>query len=60
MKLKTYMLRNKITVREMSDKVGVTERSIISYRNGDIPNGRIIKRIVTATGGKVSAIDLIG
>jgi len=59
MKLTAYMKRYKVTVRVLAEKVGVTERSIINYRNGDIPTGNIIKKIVKATGGNVTAIDML-
>lgn len=59
MKLKRYMQITATTIPVMAKKVGVSPRSIIHYRNGKSPNGNIIRRIVRATGGIVTAMDLL-
>ncbi|MBK1859369.1 helix-turn-helix domain-containing protein [Cerasicoccus arenae] len=60
MELATYLIENHLTPVEFARAIGVKSRSTIPrYLSGErMPTGAIVRRIETATGGKVTARDL--
>lgn len=58
MTLQEWLTAEGVTPRQFSERVGVATRSVYRYLSGDThPVPRIMVRIQTATGGKVTAAD---
>lgn len=55
-----YRSRRKMTLKEFADLVGVQPQAIHRYERGRIPEVAILRRIVEATGGEVTAADFYG
>jgi Helix-turn-helix. len=59
MTLNDYMRGEGMTDDAMSKKIGVSRSAVTQYRLGDrMPKPEIMLRLVTATGKKVSPMDL--
>jgi transcriptional regulator with XRE-family HTH domain len=60
MTVEEYMKRERYTLKEMADKLGISVNYVFKikkrYKN-TVPGARLIKRIQDATGGKVSFKD---
>lgn len=59
MTLSEYMDKHQMTDQKMSEVVGVSRSAITQYRLGDrMPRPEIMLKLVSATGNKVSPMDL--
>ena len=60
MLLQKYLTENKITAAEFAKTVGLTRQAVNNYINGRrFPKHDILKKILLATGGAVSANDFL-
>ena len=59
MKLSEFLEKRKMSKSDAADMFGVSPMSIYRYLSGEIPNSRVMARIVQETGGLVNISDLI-
>lgn len=59
MKLSEFLEKRKMSKADAADMFGVSPMSIYRYLSGEIPNSRVMARIVQETGGLVNISDLI-
>jgi len=60
MELKLYLVKNRITIADFSEKIGYSRNMISGVANGIYrPSKRLAKTIEQATNGEVKAEDLM-
>ena len=61
MTLEEYMKKNRYTIREMAEKIGICHNYVFKikkkYKN-TVPSTKVIKKITKITGGKVTFEDI--
>lgn len=58
MRLDDYLSAHKLTEQQFADLLGISQQAVHRYRRGKrIPDSKIMRRIVQATNGAVSAND---
>ena len=58
MKLPTYLKRKGLRIAEFAQEISVHEKTVSRYLSGKrIPSSEVLKRIVVATEGEVTAND---
>ena len=61
MKLRTYLARNKVSIRQFADMIGVHYETARRYVHGQIvPSSTTMRRIIEATNGDVQPTDFRG
>jgi transcriptional regulator with XRE-family HTH domain len=60
MKLHTYLYQNGITLTQFARQIGVTHAAVSRYRSmARVPTQAIMRRIMSATAGEVTANDFV-
>ncbi len=60
MKLREYLVQNKLSLKVFADQCGLSAPTILRARDGiNIPSRRTLEAIVRATNGTVTIADLI-
>lgn len=60
MKLREYLIKNRMTKEQFAEKCGLGVNSIYRYIRRDVPSDSNIQTIVDATEGQVTVEDLLG
>ncbi len=62
MKLEEYMKKERYTLRQMAEKIGICPNYVFKIKKkykGAVPSAKVIKKINKITGGKVTFEDFI-
>lgn len=62
MTLEEYMLKERYTLREMAEKIGICPNYVFKIKKkykGAVPSTKVIKKIKKITGGKVTFEDFV-
>jgi hypothetical protein len=62
MTLEEYMFRERYTLREMAEKIGICPNYVFKIKKkykGAVPSVKVIKKIKKITGGKVTFEDFV-
>lgn len=57
MKLEEYRRRQNLTLAALGELIGVTDVAVHRYEHGRVPEPKVLRRIIEATGGAVQAND---